>query len=135
MEFFSADWCNEAAEQANTSDVRETLVDAGSFDLILAFECADLPEICSWALFEAGAIKRWVPGEPPPGTTKRVTLRAPLSAWQQAANGDCDATSLLLGGKIKLKDYKSRITSNYQALDALLAAWEHVPTTWPDPRA
>lgn len=130
MKFFSAEWCNQAAQVANESaDFRHGLADPAGFTLIVGFSCTDATDTASWAGFENGVIQTWRPG---PVEVERgvATLRAALATWRMAADGEQYFTDLLLGHKIKLKDLRNRVTYNYGAFDELLASWAHLPTDW-----
>jgi hypothetical protein len=127
---FSTEWCAEAMRVANeTSAFLDGLVDPASFTLMVGFACTDVPDLASWAEFDRGAVTAWNPGvlEAGPG---KATMAAPLEIWRSAAEGEESATGLLLGGKIKLRDTRNRVTYNYAAFDELLACWAHVPTDW-----
>jgi hypothetical protein len=132
LRFFSPGWCAEAMYLANRStDLPEGLKDPGNFTLILAFECTDRPEVASWAQFVAGKVLTWEPGLPE-ATGAKAVLRAELDTWRSAAEDGEPGTTLLMAGRIKLRDTKNKITYNYAAFDSLLATWAQISTDWAD---
>ncbi|MGQ0465716.1 MAG: hypothetical protein ACT4QG_10400 [Sporichthyaceae bacterium] len=129
LPLFSTEWCAAAVRAAADSvDLRPGMADPESFDIVLAFSCTDAEPAC-WARFRSGRVEQWEPGPPPtgPGVAR---LSAPIKTWCAAADHDEVATNLLLGRKIKLRDTHNTVTSNYQALDALLASWYDIDTDW-----
>ncbi len=128
--FCSAAWCHEALLAAGEAgDVRDGMVDSGAFDLALTFACTDFA-VASTVTFAGGDVRGWAPGPAAPGIRPAI-LRATLDTWRAAAEGERDATALLLAGKIRLKDTrKLAVAANYRALDALVASWVHVDTDW-----
>lgn len=128
--FCSAGWCREALIAAGESaDVRDGMVDAAAFDLTLTFDCTDR-DVASTVTFAAGVVRGWVPG-PADRSVRPAILRATLDTWRAAAEGERDATALLLAGKIRLKDTRNlAVAANYRVLDALVASWLHVATDW-----
>ncbi len=129
LPLFSAAWCTAAVQAAADSvDLRPGMADPESFDIVLAFSCTDAEPAC-WARFRSGNVEQWEPGPPPTGTDI-AQLSAPVKIWCAAADHDEVATNLLLSRKIKLRDTHNTVTSNYQALDALLASWYDIPTDW-----
>ena len=129
LRLFSDSWCHAALDAAADSvDLRHGMADPDTFDIVLAFACTDR-DATSWVRFHNGQITEWRPGAPP--TESRVAhLTAPAKIWCSAADHDDVATNLVLGRKIKLRDTRNAVASNYQALDALLASWGDIDTDW-----
>jgi hypothetical protein len=126
---FSDSWCRAAVDAAaDSTDLRGGMADPDTFDIVLAFTCTDR-DARSWVRFHAGQITEWRPG-PPPEETRVAHLSAAAKIWCSAADHDELATNLLLSRRIKLRDTRNAVVSNYRALDALLASWGDIPTDW-----
>lgn len=133
LTFFSAQWCEEALRVLNADDAfRDGLVDASRFDTPLMFECTDRPGVGSRVDFREGEATTWTDGTAW-GTVDRTgaTFSAPLEIWRSVAEGERDASLLVMERKIKLKDTKKQtMASNYRAVDALFKSWGELATDW-----
>ncbi len=133
LPFSSPQWCAEALLVVNANDdVRDGLVDASGFDTPLMFGCTDHPGVGSRVEFLAGRVTSWTSGTDWETADRTgATFSAPLEIWRAVAEGERDATLLLLQRKIKLKDTKGQaMAANYRVVDALLKSWGELTTDW-----
>ncbi|MGQ0845567.1 MAG: hypothetical protein ACT4QF_15700 [Sporichthyaceae bacterium] len=133
LTFFSEQWCAEALRVVNADDaIREGLVDASGFDVPLMFECSDHAGVGSRMEFVGGEATAWTSGTDW-GVVDRTgaTFSASLEIWRGVAEGERDASLLLMERKLRLKDTKRQaMAANYRAVDALFKSWGELATDW-----
>jgi hypothetical protein len=129
--FFSQAWCAAATSKANdNAAMRKGFKNPADFNHVMAFVVTDRDELTAEVQFSDGRVTSWVPGALRADEMWAV-LAADTATWRSAAEGDGNASKLLMAGRIKLRRGPiGAAIENAGALDQFVMSWGNVPTDW-----
>lgn len=131
--FFSQAWVDKALEVERSAgdETYRRFKDGAAFTHVLALEVTDHPGVVTHIRYVAGRSEVWTATNLFSEDDVWARFTADLEHWRAGAEGKAKASSLVMGGKIKLtKGAMKDLVENAAAFDGLVQAFGGVDTAW-----